>query len=221
MLIPLEIIYRNALPAGSSVFARLRGGELALADLGLSGQPAAGERLREPFIDVSTKLESTDRYLGWEEAREIAGLSRSEAEELKSMVRAANRLISAAVEPLGLANQDGKLEFGFDAGRRPLLLDVLGTPDECRFEYEGMPVGKEAARIFYRGTEWSREVEAAKARDRLRWKSLVGAPPPPLPPRMRELLALLYQGCCDGITGRAFFGAPPLCEVLRELKAML
>ncbi len=221
MLIPLEVIYRNSLPEGCSVFGRLRRGEISVEDLGLSAQPEPGERLREPIVDVSTKLESTDRYLSWEEAREIAGLSPLEAEELRRVTLTANRLISAAVEPLGLTNQDGKLEFGFGAGREPMLLDVLGTPDECRFEYDGMPVGKEAARIFYRKTEWSREVEAAKARDRLRWKSLVGKPPPPLPPRMRELIALLYQGCCDGITGRAFFAAPPLAEVLRELRDML
>lgn len=221
MLIPLEVIYRNSLPEGSSVFRRLAKGELKVEDLGLDRQPIPGETLREPIIDVSTKLESTDRYLGWEEAREIAGLSREEAEGLKGITLEINRLISSTVEPLGLSNQDGKLEFGFDEGRELMILDVLGTPDECRFEYGGVPVSKEAARIFYRGTEWSGEVEAAKKKDRLGWKSLVEQPPPPLPPRMRELIALLYQGCCDGITGRAFFDAPPLAEVLSELKAIL
>jgi phosphoribosylaminoimidazole-succinocarboxamide synthase len=34
------------------------------------------------------------------------------------------------------------VEFSFDENRRLMLVDVLGTPDECRFEYRGMPVSK-------------------------------------------------------------------------------
>lgn len=221
MLIPLEVIYRNSLPEGSSVFQRLKKGELRIADLGLGRLPEPGEMLREPILDVSTKLESTDRYIGWEEAREIAGLSREELEQIRGATLEINGLISETVEPLGLSNQDGKVEFGFDEHRKLMLLDVLGTPDECRFEYGGMPVSKEIARIFYRRTEWSEEVEAAKKENRLEWKSLVSNSPPPLPRRMKELIALLYQSCCDGITGRAFFDAPPLADILSELKAIL
>lgn len=220
-LIPLEVIYRNSLPEGSSVFKRLEEGSLRLEDLGLERPPIPGERLERPVLDVSTKLEATDRYLGWEEAGEISGLSREEMEGLREAVLRIDDLISRAVAPLGLVNQDGKVEFAFDEERRLMLVDVLGTPDECRFEYGGMPVSKEVARIFYRRTEWSREVEKAKRKDRLNWKNLVGSAPPPLPARMRELVSLLYQGCCDGITGRPFFAAPPLEEVLAELKELL
>lgn len=221
MLIPLEVIYRNSLPAGSSVFGRLERGELSVEELGLGSLPEPGEALDEPILDVSTKLESTDRYIGWQEAREIAVLSHGELEMMMKATLEIDRLISRTVAPLGLSNQDGKVEFGFDEDRRLMLLDVLGTPDECRFEYEGMPVSKEIARAFYRGTEWSVEVEAAKRENRLEWKSLVGSPPPQLPARMRELIALLYQSCCDGICGRAFFDAPPLSEILQELKGYI
>ncbi len=218
MLIPLEVIYRNSLPEGSSVFGRLQRGELRIEDLGLDSLPEPGEMLEEPILDVSTKLESTDRYIGWEEAREIAGLSGGELEEIKKATLEIDRLITRAVEPLELTNEDGKVEFGFDEDRRLMLLDVLGTPDECRFEYEGVPVSKEVARVFYRDTEWSQEVEEAKKENRLQWKSLVRNSPPPLPSRMKELIALFYQSCCDGITGRPFFGAPLLADILSELK---
>jgi len=53
--------------------------------------------------------------------------------------------------------------------------------------------------------------------DRLGWKGLVRQAPPPLPARMRELVSLLYKSCCDGITGKSFFGAPPLEDILSEL----
>ncbi len=62
-LIPLEIIYRNSLPAGSSIFKRLKEGTLKLQDIGLDKMPEEGEILEEPIIDISTKLEKTDRYI--------------------------------------------------------------------------------------------------------------------------------------------------------------
>ncbi len=220
-LIPLEVIYRNSLPQGCSVFKRLEEGGLRLEDLGLERPPIPGERLERPLLDVSTKLESTDRYLGWEEAREIAGLSGEELQALKEAVLMVDELISRAVAPLGLENQDGKVEFAFDEERRLMLVDVLGTPDECRFEYGGIPVSKEIARSYYRKTDWAREVEAAKRADMMGWKGLVKISPPPLPQDLKRLVALLYQSCCNGITGRAFFDAPPLEEIIAELRELL
>jgi phosphoribosylaminoimidazole-succinocarboxamide synthase len=64
-LVPLEIIYRNGLPEGSSVFKRLAQGKVTLKDLGLDHQPKSGETLAKPIFDVSTKLEETDRYVTW------------------------------------------------------------------------------------------------------------------------------------------------------------
>ena len=68
-LIPLEIIYRNGLPEGSSVFKRLEQGKVTLKDLGLDHHPKPGENFAKPIFDVSTKLEETDRYVTWEEAQ--------------------------------------------------------------------------------------------------------------------------------------------------------
>ncbi len=74
-LIPLEIIYRNGLPEGSSVFKRLEQAKITLKDLGLDHYPKPGEQLAKPIFDVSTKLEETDRYVTWQEAQKIAGLT--------------------------------------------------------------------------------------------------------------------------------------------------
>jgi phosphoribosylaminoimidazole-succinocarboxamide synthase len=67
-LIPLEIIYRNGLPEGSSVFKRLEQGKVTLKDLGLDHQPEPREHFAKPLFDVSTKLEETDRYVTWKES---------------------------------------------------------------------------------------------------------------------------------------------------------
>ena len=51
---------------------------------------------------------------------------------------------------MGIVNEDGKFEFGIDEKGKLIAVDVLGTPDECRFTSNGIPVSKEVARIWYR-----------------------------------------------------------------------
>ncbi len=220
-LIPLEVIYRNSLPEGSSVFKRLKEGSLRPGDIGLDGMPEPGTKLPVPLLDVSTKLEATDRYMTWEEAGTIANLGREEVEKIKSITLLVNRLITEQAERLGLYHEDGKVEFGFDEDRNLILVDVLGTPDECRFTFEGIPVSKEAARIFYRKTPWYEDIEEAKKRDRQNWKALVETPPPPLPEKLDTLFARLYQAFCNEITRKRWFPVPALSGILEEIKAEL
>src|SRR3989338_2732515 len=54
-LIPLEIIYRNGLPEGSSAFRRIQKGELTPEELGVE-KAYHGMWLPRTFFDVSTKL---------------------------------------------------------------------------------------------------------------------------------------------------------------------
>jgi phosphoribosylaminoimidazole-succinocarboxamide synthase len=218
-LIPLEIIYRNSLPEGSSVFKRLQSGQLSLQDLDLEKMPEPGQALPRPIFDVSTKLEVTDRYISWQEAMQMAGLRDDELEEIKDTLMRINSIITEEYARIGLKNEDGKIELGFGPERKLMVVDVLGTPDECRFTYQGIPVSKEIARIYYRKTPWYQEVEEAKKKDRQNWKSLVKNPPEPLPPRLKELIGFVYQGCANELTGRQWFkGVPPLKEVLEEVR---
>ncbi|GBE36759.1 phosphoribosylaminoimidazole-succinocarboxamide synthase [bacterium BMS3Bbin07] len=221
-LIPLEIIYRNSIPEGSSILKRLRSGEVRPEEFGLKEMPVPGEELREPILDVSTKLEITDRYISWEEARRIAGLSEGELEEIKEITLSVNRMITDEFSRIGLKNEDGKIELGFDPERRLMLVDVLGTLDECRFTYKGIPVSKEIARIYYRNTPWYHAVEEAKTEDRMRWKELVKESPRPLPERLRALISMVYAACTNEITGREWFkDIPPVEEILREVRDVL
>ncbi len=221
-LIPLEVIYRNALPAGSSVFKRLKEGQTTLEELGLTEEPRPNDIMATPILDVSTKLEITDRYMSWDEAQNIAGLSAAELAQLKELTLTINRLITQEFTRIGLTNEDGKIEVGFDRNRRIMLVDVLGTLDECRFTRLGLPVSKEIARIYYRGSPWYTAVEEAKKKDRQNWKTICRVAPEPLPARLRELISQIYCACTNEITGKTWFrNIPPLERLLSAIKEFL
>ncbi len=218
-LIPLEIIYRNALPVGSSVFRRLKSGELSLAELELREPPEPGQVLEKPFFDVSTKLEVSDRYLTWEEAAKISGLGIEAIDKVKRTAELVNQVITEAVSRIGLCNEDGKIELGWDESGDLIVVDALGTLDECRFTYQGLPVSKEIARIFYRTTDWFKEIERAKKEEKINWKELVPTEPPVLPGRLKALITLIYKAFAQELTEREWFGKiPPLKELLVEIR---
>jgi len=215
-LIPLEIIYRNCLPPGSSVFKRLKEGQTTFQELGLTSEPKPNQKLDPPIYDVSTKLEITDRYITWNEAQQISALSDAERNNLKTLTAKINNFITEEFSRIGLTNEDGKIEVGFDHERRLMLVDVFGTLDECRFTHDGLPVSKEIARIHYRNTPWSKAVDEAKKKDRQNWKNICTLQPEPLPPRLKELISQVYCACTNEITGRRWFsGIPSLSEIMR------
>jgi len=221
-LIPFEVIYRNSLPEGSSVFKRLKEGKITPADLGLDRFPQPGIKLPGTFVELSTKLEEIDRYISWDEAKELTGISDVVFEEIKEGAVFASKLITEFVEKAGVSNEDGKFEFALDENGKLMFVDVLGTPDECRFTKDGFHISKEILRIFYRKTEWFNKVEEAKKKDKINWRDLVRIPPPSLPEELKKLVSFMYLACCNEITGREWFrGVPPLGDVIKEIKSFL
>jgi len=222
-LIPLEIIYRNGLPEGSSVFKRLEQGSVTLEELGLDHYPKAGEHLEKPIFDVSTKLEDKDRYVTWEEAKRIAGLTDNEVAEVKGLLLKVNTLISELASRAGLVNEDGKIELAFDPFRRLMVVDVVGTLDECRFTFDGLHVSKEIARQYYKKTEWYRQVEEAKRKAESEgienWKKLVKTQPPKLDPKMKKTIQQMYLATANELTRKRMFDAPGLADVIKEINA--
>jgi len=98
----------------------------------------------------------------------------------------------------------------------------LGTLDECRFTYDGLPVSKEIARIFYRNTNWYDAVEAAKKGDKRRWKDLVAIEPPALPSALRDAISMLYKASCNEMTHRIWFDdVPAVKEIVEEIRVIL
>jgi len=221
-LIPLEIIYRNGLPEGSSVFKRLEQGLVTLEALGLDHYPRAGEQLAKPIFDVSTKLEEGDRYVSWAEAQRIAGLSDGELEEVKGLLLKVDGLISELAGRVGLINEDGKIELGFDPERRLMVVDVVGTLDECRFTFDGLHVSKEISRQYYRKTEWYHEVEEARKKAKEQgiedWKKLVKTKPPKLNTMLKTVIKKMYLATVNELTKKEVFDVPNLATVIEEYK---
>ena len=221
-LIPLEIIYRNGLPEGSSVFKRLEQAKITLKDLGLDHYPKPGEQLAKPIFDVSTKLEETDRYIIWQEAQKIAGLTDEELADVKAVLLKADETITEVASKAGLKNEDGKIELAFDEKRKLMIVDVVGTLDECRFTYSGVHVSKEVARQFYKKTSWYNDLEqakkAAEAKGIQDWKALCKSQPPKLDLKLKAIISEMYMAAANEMTDRKLFAAPKLSEVIAKYK---
>jgi phosphoribosylaminoimidazole-succinocarboxamide synthase len=221
-LIPLEIIYRNGLPQGSSVFKRLEQGQMSIEELGLTHYPKPGERLSKPIFDVSTKLEGTDRYLTWKGAQEIACLTDEEVEEVKELLLRVNRMITRLALKADLENEDGKIELAFSPERKLMVVDVVGTLDECRFTYDGLHVSKEIARQYYRKTGWFRDVEEAKKRAEEKgikdWQTLCRSKPPKLDLALRALIIEMYMAASNEVTERKMFDVASLAEIMKKYR---
>ncbi len=216
-LIPLEVIYRNSIPKGSSLLRRVKEGKVKPEDFGLK-EIKEGMKLEKPIIDFSTKLEDIDRYLSYEEAKEISGLSDEEFERLKDIALKVDEIITSEVSKVSLENEDGKIEFALDEFRSIIVVDAVGTPDECRFSYDGFEVSKELLRSYYRKTEWYRKLKEVKGKPN--WREMVGKPPR-LSEDVRLLASKLYMALCNEITGKRFFDVPKLGEIIKEIKEVM
>lgn len=224
-LIPLEIIYRNGLPSGSSVFRRLKQGKTTLKALGLDHYPLPGERFSKPIFDVSTKLEDKDRYLTWEKAKKISGLDDGELLSIKNILNQVNSTITSIVSKVNLVNEDGKIELGFDNLRRLIVVDVVGTLDECRFMYDGMHISKEVLREFYKKTTWYNDVENAKRiaekNNNKNWKKLCNSKPPKLDPKLINIVSTMYRAATNEITSKRFFDVDSISKTIENYKKYL
>jgi len=221
-LIPLEIMYRNGLPESSSVFKRLEQGQTTIEELGLTHYPKPGERLPQPIFDVSTKLEEKDRYISWKEAQKISGLTGEEVHQTKNLLLRVDNLTTEIALKAALKNEDGKIELAMDPRRELMVVDVVGTLDECRFTYDGLHVSKEIARQFYRKTGWFKDVEEAKRKadaDGIRdWKTLCHSKPPKLDPALKTIISEMYMAASNEVTGRKMFDVPNLANTVKKYR---
>jgi phosphoribosylaminoimidazole-succinocarboxamide synthase len=231
-LIGLEVIFRNGLPLGSSVFKRIeqaraeaagREGQrrvgAILRELGLRELPAPGQMLPRPVMTFTTKLEPGDRTLSEREAQEISGLRGRDFGELKRVALKTNDIVTALAERRGFVHYDGKIETVWDEGI--VVCDVLGTFDENRFAFQGQQISKEVLRQWYK----KNQPEFVEACDRWKktgvgWQERCDVKPRTLPKELALLASQMYMAGCNHYTGRKVFDAPPLPEVLESLQEL-
>ena len=219
-LVPLEIVFRNRVPVGSSLRRRT---DPADHDLEFENWPDEAVDLDEPIVEFSTKYEEGDRYLDHAEADTIAGMA--DIGDLESVAREVNRIITEQAESAGLVHEDGKIECCYYQGEIRVA-DVVGTFDENRFSYEGTQLSKEVLRQYHKRTQpdWVEAVDAAKAEakqeDIADWKSLCEEEPEPLAEEVLETARDMYCAGANAYTGQEFFDAPPLSSAIGAVQRL-
>ena len=227
-LIPLEVIFRNGLPAGSSVFKRIEKAktisdsaerESALQQiyqkLGVTEELQPGSMLPRPVIGYTTKLESGDRHLSDVEAFEISGLTLDQSGELWKITKKVNDYITERAEETGLGiHWDGKVEFIYANGI--CLADVVGTLDENRF---GADISKEALRQWYHKNQPEFVEACSKYKKQGEgWQELCPVKPKPLPEGLVNAVSEMYLSACNQYVGKQIFPALELDEVMKRIE---
>ena len=216
-LVPVQVIFRNELPRGSSVHRRLAAGTLALPDLGLQSVPAAGEKLEHPMIEYATMLEATNRFIGAPQAQRLAGLSDKQFREMGDITTKVNELITGHASELGLRHCDGKAEYLVSGEARIVLADSPGTPDESRLMYGGVHCGKQVIRDWYvaHGLEVPVQRLIADGVPRSQWPK-----PAPLPPGFVPLMSDMYRSLGEAWTGERTWNAPGLHAATQAVRRL-
>ena len=218
-LIPLEIVFRNSVPVGSSIRGRYRPDDIGLE---LNEWPEGEVKLETPIVEYSTKLERQDRYLSPEEAFEISGLTDQEFAELGKIATGVNSHLTAHANTAGFNHLDGKIECIYDRGEI-LVADVVGTFDENRFSFNGRQISKEVLRGWYKKQDenWYESVVAAKEESKKTgltdWTELVEKPPRKLDSELKQLVADLYGAGANRWFGFDLFDAPEISNLMEEL----
>ncbi len=199
-LIPLEFVMRYYV--AGSLLDRIKSGKIDYHDLGFKNMPQNGDPLDDPFFEMTTKFEKTDRPLTFEEAAEIGGLYRYEILEIKERILKIDTIIQRQVSRGGLIHADGKKEFALGEEREITVVDTFGTADEDRFweefEYKNgkiVEISKEKVRQYYRNNGYHKRLYDARAK---------GEKEPdidPLPENLIVETSQLYRDLYTRITG--------------------
>ncbi len=209
-LIPLEFICRHYV--AGSLNDRFIKGKTSPESVGFEKgyQPKYGDKLPEPMIEVTTKLEPVDRSLSIEDAKDISGLTDEEFDDIQNVLLKLDEKINSEVRSRGLIHVDGKKEFAFDSDRNLMLIDTFGTADEDRFwdaekykNNEYVEISKEFVRQYYRKISYYDEL--VDARDKAESDPSIPEPDiPPLPEDVTQEVSELYIGLFEKITGEKF-----------------
>lgn len=195
-LIPLEVIFRFDLHPESSLKDRLGKDPLLHKQWGLS---PGDEKFSDLIIDFSTKFEKSDRYLTFEEAQKISGMSHREFIDLMDKTKIIALKIHEITSSLGIKLWDGKLEFAFgdivNQERELILVDSIGL-DELRLEFNGLSLSKEFLREFYRQSDWYYHLTLLKKEQKgllIDFQKSCVLKPQKLPQDIITIISAIYQ----------------------------
>ncbi len=223
-LVPLEVIFRFGMPAGSSLKGRLEKDPSYAKVLGLDNIPEENSWFDRPVIEFFTKLEDKDRLLSAQEALVISGLTPERFEDLVETARDLALGLFVLFAERGIELWDGKFEFAVDKNGL-LLVDSIG-PDELRLIYKGVHLSKEMIRQVYRGSSWEKAIKdaqnIAKQQGRTDWKEIcrkdLKEEPKPLPGPSKAMIDQLYGVIVNQLVGEEIFANQP---TLDEFVAMV
>jgi phosphoribosylaminoimidazole-succinocarboxamide synthase len=214
--VPLQVVFRNSLPAGASLLRRFAAGSAHPEDYGWNEVPACGEPLPSPVIEYMTKLEDLDRFIARSRAQELSVLSDLQVSRIEELVLATNRVLDTRAREVGLELADAKVEFGIDGFGDPVVVDVAGTPDETRLLLDGHHVSKQVLRVANSRNDLRRRVHewANDGRD-----PDTKPVPDRLSPDVVSTVSLMYRSVVDRWVGKApsASDAPLLEDLLPEL----
>jgi phosphoribosylaminoimidazole-succinocarboxamide synthase len=188
-LLPLEVIFRFGVPKGSNLLTRKDWYPFPIHE---------GAEFADPLIEFSTKLESKDRMLGYQEAALILKGQADLLAQVHAKTRAVALFLKALFAARGLKLWDGKLEWAILDGQ-VCLVDSIG-PDELRVSQGAAVMSKQFLRDHYLGTPWEQALvhakDMAKARGSADWKTIVKQElkqrPAPLPAPYLAAARALY-----------------------------
>lgn len=231
--IPLEVVFRFGTPAGSSLVSRVKRDPSYAIKLGLGSaeQVFDGADFDRPVIEFFTKLESSDRLLSFQEAANMAYLSPEEFIQLYELAQLVALGIYEIFAKLGIKLFDGKIEAAIDRPEngesKIILADSIG-PDELRLDSQGVQLSKEILRVFYRRTDWYKQIEAAKqeaeSRPGIKWQDILKeeqkVSPPPLSEDMAEAVSQMYLALAAELSGLNL-GEKSTLTALKDVPAKL
>jgi len=103
-----------------------------------------------------------------------------------------------------------------------MVVDVVGTLDECRFTYDGLHVSKEIARQFYKKTDWYRDVEEAKKTAGTQgvkdWRTICKSQPPKLDAQLKSIISEMYMAAANELIDRKLFDVPRLEGIIKNYR---
>jgi len=189
-LVPLEVLFRFGVPAGSSLLQRKDWYPFDIYE---------GAEFEQPLIEFSTKLETKDRVISYQEAALILKGNTDTLGEIYGRTRALAMFLQKLFASRGMKLWDGKFEFGMIDGKI-CVVDSIG-PDELRVSRGDAVFSKQFLRNFYLGSPWYEAVHKAqkdaKQRGTENWKDIVKnemkQEPKPLSPLYLDAATALYQ----------------------------